>query len=59
MTVGELSKMTTLSWIMIRTQDGKVHDYEGSGDEKNREIATIEAKRYPMFDHVLEVTLRE
>ena len=57
MTLYELYQHAPLCFIFVRGENGKLREYKGAAAGKNRTVATILATDYPMFKHVLEVTL--
>ena len=58
MTVYELYRKAPQSFVFIRDKDGRVTEYCGERLERG-EIKTVLATSYPMFKHVLEVTLED
>lgn len=60
MTVHELYEVSPQSFVFIDREDGQpVKEYTG---DKNgvgsHEVASVKATRYPMFQSVLEVTIK-
>ena len=60
-TIQELWRVSPQSFIFIRNEDGSVTEYKGhrlSVKDSVGEVVSVKATRYPMFDSVLEVTMK-
>lgn len=57
MTLGELRRVSPQCFIFIRHMDGSVEEYTGSRALADMSVGSVLATEYPMFKHVLEVTL--
>lgn len=61
LTIQELWRVSPQSFIFIRNRDGSVTEYKGhrlSATDSVGEVIKVEAKKYPMYDSVLEVTMK-
>ena len=57
----ELWRVSPQSFIFIKNEDGSVTEYKGhriSATDSVGEVIKVEAKSYPMFRSVLEVTMK-
>lgn len=62
MNIQELWRVSPKSFIFIKKDDGSVIEYKGSrleGMEAKDDVISVEAKRYPMYDSVLEVRMEK
>lgn len=61
LTIHDLWLRSPQSFIFIKNEDGSVTEYKGhrlSVKDSVGEVANVVAKKYPMYDSVLEVTMR-
>ena len=59
MTVRDVWKVAPQSFVFIRGRDGRVKEYCGSGDLGDREVDRMKAVKYPMYDSVIEIVLKD
>lgn len=61
LTIQQLWIASPQSFIFIKNKDGSVTEYKGrrlSVKDAKGEVLTVKATKYPMFDSVLEVTMK-
>ena len=59
MTLHELWEICPRCFLFIKQEDGRVREYKGSNADAFAQVADIYATKYPMYDNVLEVKLKE
>lgn len=62
MNIQELWRVSPRSFIFIRKDDGTVEEYKGirlRGMDAKDDVISVEAKKYPMYDSVLEVVMEK
>lgn len=60
-TIQELWRVSPQSFIFIKNEDGSVTEFKGSRlsvEDSVGEIVNVKATKYPMYDSVLEVTMK-
>ncbi len=57
MTVRELWDTAPQAHIMVRHKDNRVEEYLGSGKTGGKKVTHILPTEYPMYKHVLEITI--
>ena len=59
MTVRELWDVSPKCHVFIRVKGGGTREYIGVGSDGDAVVGEVLATRYPMYGHVLEVTLEK
>lgn len=60
-TIQDLWRISPQSFIFIKNEDGTVTEFKGnrlSTEDSVGEVVNVEAKSYPMYKSVLEVTMK-
>ena len=59
MTVNDIYNATAESFVFIRDAEGMLMEYYGQSDLAGLKVVKITATRYPMYNSVLELEVKE
>lgn len=59
MTVNDIYNMTAESFVFIRDTEGMLMEYYGQSDLAGLKVVKITATKYPMYNSVLELEVKE
>lgn len=59
MTVNDIYNTTAESFVFIKDKDGLLMEYYGQSELAGLKVVKITATRYPMYNSVLELEVKE